>query len=130
MPCSYSHQSTTLSNQTDISQYENSSVTSTATNYKIQTTYYTSENASVLKGERELTTSNLNIGKTDTGVYTTTISPSSEKQGLDSMATLLWIMVTIAFIFGMGMCLFLTISKIRKCRKKKFEGQRNDGTDI
>ena len=62
MSCSYSDQSTTPNKQTAIShQYENSSVTSTRTNYYIQTTYYKPENASLLNGERELTSSILNI---------------------------------------------------------------------
>ena len=145
MSCSYSDQSTTPSKQTALSHpYGNSSVTSTRTSYHTQTTYYKSENASVLDDERELTSSILNIKthsssanttssdtylevgasnileRNHSNVVTVEINPSKVERTHDSTNTskLLLVMVTFALLFGLITCFYTIFTKVCHCEKK------------
>ena len=136
---------TTPSKQTALSHlYENSSVTSTRTSFT-QTTYYKSENVSMLNGERELTSSILNIKthsssanttSSDTylevgasnilernysNVVTVEINPSKVERTNDSTNTskLLLVMVTFALLFGLVTCFYTIFSKIRHYEKRQ-----------
>ena len=136
---------TTPSKQTALSHlYENSSVTSTRTSFT-QTTYYKSENVSMLNGERELTSSILNIKthsssanttSSDTylevgasnilernysNVVTVEINPSKVERTHDSTNTskLLLVMVTFALLFGLVTCFYTIFSKIRHYEKRQ-----------
>ena len=145
MSCSYSNQSTTPSEQTARSHpYENSYVTS-KTNYYIQTTYYESGNASLPTGEREPTSSILNIKtqsrsanttlsdeygevsatniveRNHSNVATDMINPRRVEATNDGKNTskLLLVMVTFALLFGLITCFYTIFTKVRHCEKRQ-----------
>ena len=96
---------------------KNSSVTSTRINYYIQTTYYKPENASLLNGERELTSSILNIKSHSSSVNIT--SSGEYREFGKNTSNLLLVMVTFALLFGLVTCFYTIFTKVRHCEKRQ-----------
>ena len=127
MLCSYSEQILTSSMQSPTMLAPENATESSSKNE-----YTSSSHITYLPDDfREAIATNI-IAMTHSDVVTDPINESNVEGTNDdnkNVITILFILVIFAFLFGLVMCLYIIICKIRKFRKMNFQKQSKNGPD-
>ena len=127
MSCSYSEQVSTSSSQSSTFLAPENATESSSTNEFTKSSHITY----MSDDYREDIATNI-IERNHSDVVTNLVNQSNVEVTNDdnkNVITILFILVIFSFLFGLVMCLYIIICKIRKFRKKKFKKQLKNDPD-